>query len=154
MKLPILASLIIFVSILSGLRKRHTKETQNAKQLFWDKELAANNVRKKPLDDLNYITIPLDTLPTQVMRDNERVLEYISIIETLSTEKIVNFNGITNTDLKLTYGTANITALSAYVHGAAGDSLAEEFSHFGVTPSDLPREMARILRELEKAKNA
>lgn len=114
MKLPILASLIIFVSILSGLRKRHTKETQNAKQLFWDKELAANNVRKKPLDDLNYITIPLDTLPTQVMRDNERVLEYISIIETLSTEKIVNFNGITNTDLKLTYGTANITALSAY----------------------------------------
>jgi NAD(P)H-hydrate repair Nnr-like enzyme with NAD(P)H-hydrate dehydratase domain len=47
-----------------------------------------------------------------------------------------------------------LTALSAYVHGAAGDSLAEEFSHFGVTPSDLPREMARILRELEKAKNA
>lgn len=46
-----------------------------------------------------------------------------------------------------------LTALSAYVHGAAGDSLAEEFSHFGVTPSDLPREMARILRELEKALN-
>ncbi len=114
MKLPILASLIIFGSILSGLMKKHTKETQQAKQSFWDKELAANNVRKKSLDDLNYVTIPLDTFPLQVMADNEKIQEYISIAETLSTRKIVNFTGITNTDLKLTYGTANITALSEY----------------------------------------
>ncbi|MBQ8823347.1 MAG: hypothetical protein IJZ82_11945 [Lachnospiraceae bacterium] len=114
MKLPVLASLIIFLSILSGLRKKHTKETQDAKQRFWDKEFAANNVRKKSLDGLDYITIPLSTFPMQLMTDNERVQEYISIVETLSTRKIVNFTGITNTDLKLTYGTANITALSEY----------------------------------------
>lgn len=43
----------------------------------------------------------------------------------------------------------NSAALAVYVHGAAGDSLAQEFSQFGVTPSDLPREMARVLCRLE-----
>lgn len=40
-------------------------------------------------------------------------------------------------------------ALAAYLHGAAGDSLAASYSHYGVTPSDLPREIARVLSELE-----
>lgn len=39
---------------------------------------------------------------------------------------------------------------AAYLHGAAGERLAEEFSEYGVLPSDLPRaaakELARILR--------
>ena len=41
-------------------------------------------------------------------------------------------------------------ALSAYIHGAAGDSLAEEYSSLGVTPSDLPKYIARILAGIEK----
>ena len=43
-----------------------------------------------------------------------------------------------------------VAALAAYIHGAAGDKLAEEFSSFGVTPSDLPRMMAREIASLEK----
>ena len=42
------------------------------------------------------------------------------------------------------------SALAVYVHGAAADTLAEEFSKLGVTPSDLPQEIARQLRKLEK----
>lgn len=114
MKLIILATLIILGSILGGLSKRHTKSTQKAEKDFWDKELAANHVRKKSLDDLNYVTIPLDTLPLRVMTDDEKVQEYIDTIQVLSGRKIVNFTGITNTDLKLAYGTANITVLSEY----------------------------------------
>ncbi len=114
MKLYVLASLIIFISVLSGVIKKHTKSAKEAEKDFWDKELAANNVRKKSLDSLDYITIPMDQFPLQTMTDNERVQEYISIVQALSSRKIVNFTGITNTDLKLTYGTANITALSEY----------------------------------------
>ena len=43
-----------------------------------------------------------------------------------------------------------ISALSCYVHGLAGDELSEVYSNFGVTPSDLPRQMAKILKRLEK----
>ena len=36
------------------------------------------------------------------------------ILRSLSTQKIVNLTGYTNTDLKLSYGTANITCLTEY----------------------------------------
>jgi acetyl esterase/lipase len=38
--------------------------------------------------------------------------------------------------------------ISAYLHGAAGDRLADELTEYGVTPSDLPKEVCRILREI------
>ena len=44
------------------------------------------------------------------------------------------------------------TALAAYIHGAAGDSLADLSSTFSVTPSDLPAEIAKALGKLQKAK--
>lgn len=44
------------------------------------------------------------------------------------------------------------TALSVYLHGLAGDNLSEELSGFGVTPSDLPVEISRIMRKIEKSK--
>ena len=39
-------------------------------------------------------------------------------------------------------------ALCAYLHGRAADSLEEELSAFGVTPSDLPREIAKVIRKI------
>jgi len=81
---------------------------------FWEKELAANRTKRKPLDDLNYIQIPLDTFPMSVLSDNPVILECHEILTELSTEKIVNLTGISNTDLKLQYGAPNIKILSAY----------------------------------------
>ncbi len=40
-------------------------------------------------------------------------------------------------------------ALAVYLHGKAADNLSESLSKFGVTPSDLPREIAKIIRETE-----
>ena len=45
---------------------------------------------------------------------------------------------------------ANAVALAVYYHAKAGESLAEEFSAYGVTPSDLPKEIAR---QIAKANN-
>ena len=83
-------------------------------QAFWQRERAANNVRKKPLDNLEYITIPMENLPTTAHNEDSVVSECVEILDTLKDCKIVNLTGITNTDLKLTYGTANITALTEY----------------------------------------
>ena len=49
-------------------------------------------------------------------------------------------------------GTDPLTAaaLSVYFHGLAADVLAEELSVFGVTPSDLPREIGRQLAKAIK----
>ena len=48
--------------------------------------------------------------------------------------------------------TVAISALSVYLHATAGDSLADEYSNFGVTPSDLPRQIAKEIARLEKLK--
>lgn len=41
-------------------------------------------------------------------------------------------------------------SLSVYYHAIAGESLAEEYSSYGVTPSDLPKEIARQIAKSEK----
>lgn len=50
----------------------------------------------------------------------------------------------------LAQGMAPVHALAAaaYLHGAAGDSLATEVSEYGVLPSDLPLRMAQLIRTL------
>ena len=40
--------------------------------------------------------------------------------------------------------------VSVYLHGAAGDSLAKEYSSYGVTPSDLPKRIAEQLCTIEE----
>ncbi len=42
---------------------------------------------------------------------------------------------------------AHAAALAAYLHGAAGDRLAAGLSDFGILPSELPMEMAKLLAE-------
>ena len=49
-----------------------------------------------------------------MLNENPEVLECIGIMESLTPLKIVNLTGWTNTELKLEYGAANITALSEY----------------------------------------
>ncbi len=39
-------------------------------------------------------------------------------------------------------------ALAAYLHGAAGDALAKEYSEYGVLPSELPPKMAALITAL------
>lgn len=41
-------------------------------------------------------------------------------------------------------------ALAVYLHGAGGDLLAERYSSFGVTPSDIPKVIATVMSEIER----
>lgn len=114
MKLIILASLIILGSIITRSIKRQAKIEKKKEQSFWERERKANSVRRKPLDNLAYITVPMDTFPTELLTENTTVKECIETLEILSTQPIVNLTGYSNTDLKLEYGTANITVLTEY----------------------------------------
>lgn len=109
----ILISLIVVVLISFNVR-RQKKQLSQTESSFWDRERRANSVRRKSIDGLNYITIPLETFPTHILQENETVRECISTLEALTSQKIVNLTGFSNTDLKLEYGTANITPLSEY----------------------------------------
>ena len=111
------ASFIIFVVFLIWLQyeiKKHTKYDEKKRKEYWDKERKANTTRKKSLENLSYITIPLDSFPLHLLKEDEQMQEYHEILHSLNEEKIVNFTGISNTDLKLEYGVANLPLLMHY----------------------------------------
>ena len=138
MKTLFLSSLISFCLLIFLLNKRHSKMEKSMKDAFWKREEEANHTRRKSLDNLPYITIPPEELPlachitddtadvrntddtadirnTDDAAANEAISEECKeILRSLSTQKIVNLTGYTNTDLKLSYGTANITCLTEY----------------------------------------
>lgn len=114
MNIFILASSILIASSVAMALTRQKRRSQNQEKTFWAREQAANSVRRKSLDSLNYIHIPFDELPLDVMTDDSRIIEYHNLLKDLSAQPIVNLTGYSNTDLKLEYGTANITLLSEY----------------------------------------
>lgn len=111
MKFPFLASFLLFCLLIFYNNKKSEKKRLQAKKEYFDRESIANCTRKQPIDDLDYISIPLDRLPTNVCPDDAVIKECLSDINRLSEDKIVNFTGLTNTDLKLQYGPANLPFL-------------------------------------------
>lgn len=114
MKFPFLASVLLFCMLLSFFIKRSNKKAAEAEANFWEKEKNANFVRKKPLDNLSYVHIPEAFFDFPYNTQDGQTEDALSMLKHLSSQKIVNLTGISNTDLKLKYGTANITVLTEY----------------------------------------
>ena len=77
---------------------------------FWEREARADATPAVDLNNLTYITIPLDRFPLHFSDDSE-----ITVIEdelvSLSTQRILNLAGMSNTELKETYGAPNLEEL-------------------------------------------
>ena len=114
MKFPFLASFILLIIFFNLRSRRVSRKVEEQEQDFWAKESASNSVRKKSLDSLEYVHIPFDLLPFGTAGDNTILQKAEDDLTALKDEKIVNLTGISNTDLKLEYGTANITPLTQY----------------------------------------
>lgn len=104
---------IIICSVLSFLRKSHTKHQKDITDSFWEKEREANQIRRKDISDLPYITIPLEKFPIGIL-ENDAIKECEDTLTALSEKRILNLGTQTNTDLKLTYGSANLGTLTEY----------------------------------------
>ena len=114
MKFPFFASFIVFCLWLAyTLHKQRNKE-EKANREFWEREAKANSTRRKSLDNLEYVKIPFESLPMAILKDDPVIAEYHETLQQLSKSPIVNFTGISNTDLKLMYGAPNIDLLSRY----------------------------------------
>lgn len=111
MKYPFLASFLVFCAVFYLRNRKVDKQRERNKKEYFDLEARANNTRKQPLDNLEYIKIPLETLPVSICTDDSTINECLSDLNELVKDDIVNFTGLTNTDLKLQYGPANLPYL-------------------------------------------
>lgn len=106
--LPILTVFIVFLAVLTFYIKKGNAAQEKVTEEFWEKERKANAVRKQDISKLDYITIPLDKIPQPIHTSTEEALF------ALAEKPMLNLTGISNTDLKLQYGTANLALLSEY----------------------------------------
>ena len=112
MAFPFLGLFIIFLSVAAYYRKRATAQQKKVTEDFWSREDQANQIRRKDISNLPYITIPLEKFPIGI--SDEELTDYENDLKTLASRKILNLSHQSNTDLKLAYGPANLPALSEY----------------------------------------
>ena len=108
------ASALLFSAVIALYLFKNKKSQDTAQKDFWEKEREANSTRRKSLDNLDYIKIPIEKLPMSLLSDVPKAEDYKQIIQTLAGLPIVNFTGISNTELKLRYGAPNIELLCGY----------------------------------------
>lgn len=109
---PVLTLFILFLLFYAYKRNQLTKQEAEKNSAFWALENQANTTRKQDIEHLDYLQIPLDTFPIGKYPSDEREALEQELIS-LSGEKILNLTGISNTELKLQYGAANLEFLSA-----------------------------------------
>lgn len=104
---------MLFALYMKIYSSRSRSRADSSKEAFWERERAANSVRRKDISGLNYIDIPYDSLPF-IENAGYNIEICQKELLALKGRKIVNLSGISNTDLKMEYGAANLPALSEY----------------------------------------
>ena len=99
---------VLFVVIFTIYVKRWGNHQEEITNSFWEKERQANIVRKQDISKLDYITVPKEQLSSKVHSTAENTFMQAA------SKKMLNLNGMTNTEVKLAYGTANLAELSEY----------------------------------------
>lgn len=114
MTLPVLTALaIIFILWINYEIHKNSKHVKDDAENFWKRENASNLIRRADISSLDYIIISTEQLP---MDDNcdQTINSYRDKILSLSGKKAINLGNLTNTELKLKYGTANLNPLTEY----------------------------------------
>ncbi len=114
MAFPFLTVFLLFLIFLNVKKHAAEKKEKESRNLFWEREDLANSTPKKDISSLNYILIPLDELPTPTSEDSADIHTLYQKLTDLSSEQILNLTGYSNTDLKITYGYANLQALMKF----------------------------------------
>ena len=124
MKFPFFASFVIFIFVLQHNMRKNQKKQEQDESSFWKRESSANDVRKRSLEDLNYVTFSAESFYPLALLDhntcgeflqkNPEVKEILSRFLFLENQKMVNLTEFSNTDLKFKYGVANLNTLTEY----------------------------------------
>ncbi len=126
MLFPFLAVFLGFGVFLAIRYKSLNRKQELDTQAFWEREAAANAAPSADLDNIKYITIPLDKFPLGFSKD-AGICALEETLKDLSQKRLLNLTGKTNTDLKELYGVANLTTMQ---------SIGEDFDLLTITLKD------------------
>ncbi len=107
------ALISISVLLFALFIKLKLRKTPSKMDDFWETERTANLTRPKDISGLDYITVSFDSLSLSDHGD-ATLQSYLASLQSLEGKQMLNLSGQTNTELKLKYGSANLTKLSGF----------------------------------------
>ena len=139
MMFPFLTVFIIFLLVTYARREMISKRQRDREEAFWAREAEAEHTPAKNLSEIEYIPVPLSELPIGQMDDDDIMMIEEELL-LLADHPLLNLNGMTNADVKLTYGTANFDAVS---------QMGEDFDRWIVLLSDYAKALMEAGYERE-----
>lgn len=120
--MPIFLAFTLLFAVYLHYQIRKIDKSKSEKENLIEIESKANSTRKADISKLNYVNLPLETLPLNKALElegadenlREEILSCEKKILSMKDIKILNLTGISNTDLKLKYGVANLPFLIQY----------------------------------------
>lgn len=109
--IAVIGPTLVLCLLLAYEIRKNSKIERKTSEDFWAKEAEANTARKRDISNLNYVYVPLDTLPFGLCPAFEELEATEEDIRRLASEKIYSLSGMTNTEVKLAYGIANFDFL-------------------------------------------
>ena len=104
---------ILFILWFRVKTKQSSKEENKSIEEFLTREQEAKFTRKKDISNLEYISVNMEILPFSDTTD-EYEIQLENNVKKFADKKLLNLSGLTNTDIKLLYGSANLDILSSY----------------------------------------
>lgn len=104
---------LIFIVVVSYKRYKANLKNEESERKFWNRENMANNTRRQDISQLDYVDFSGVSLPFALFEDS-LLKDCEEQVRTLKDKKILNLTGLSNTDLKLKYGPANLPLLTQY----------------------------------------
>ena len=111
MKLLTLTSVVLMGLVINNAIRRSNARSRKINEDFWKRERESYRAPARSTEDLDYISFP-ENLPVHINTDDPQIKEYQETLENLTGKQVLNLSGISNTDIRLSYGNKNMEELS------------------------------------------
>ena len=111
MKLLTLTSIVLMGLIINNAIRRSNARSRKINEEFWQRERESYRAPARSIKNLDYVRFP-ENLPVHISIDDPSIKEYQKTLENLTKEEVLNLSGISNTDIRLSYGNKNMEELS------------------------------------------
>ncbi|MCR4589570.1 MAG: hypothetical protein K5668_01950 [Lachnospiraceae bacterium] len=106
-----MTSVVLMGLVINNAIRKSNARSKKAQDEFWKKERDSYRAPERSTDDLDFVKVP-DNLPIHISTDDPRIKEYQEILDNLTKKDIIDLSGISNTDIRMSYGNKNLEELS------------------------------------------
>ncbi len=111
MNLLPLTSILLFCVILNyAIRKSNIRDRDDSLRPS-GKNIHKTGTPEKTLSDIHFISFPADLL-TEITTENPKIIDNLTTLRRLAKAQVINLEGMTNDEIRDTYGDSNFETLS------------------------------------------